>query len=403
MFKGKEGIALILAIVFMLAITILLSAVLLLSTQEINATQLYLDSNKALYYAEAGVEYAQARILKTIESGSVTSDTINNIKDSVSNMEIFNDNNIKTLSLNIEKLPSGIFTTIYRISCEVRYKKATRKITKVIRVLDKELDKAIASKGNIVFKFNKGQETSIYIDGDLYAEQYKIIFENFDEKKTSFKLDGTAYASEVEGYNLPIKPISEANFTFPSVDITSYRSSAKYYIGTNPPSGAIRFNTVDDFINALKSSNPPADGIVYVDGDFHINNLNNISIRGLTFVINGELSHANNIDNISVGSENNAVEFIAKNVFINNVSNVDLANSVMYATESLRFVNITNININGGALYLAPALGTEDKKIEISLELENVKAQLNITSLPEAQKKRGSEDYFVLSWSDASV
>lgn len=409
MIKGKEGIALILAIVFMLAITILLTGVLLLSTQEINATQLYLDGNKAFYYAEAGVEYAQARILKAIESGENLDEIKDKIKSSVSSLEIFRDSNIKYgPSLSIEEKFKGLFITTYSISCSIGYGKAYRKITKEIQLFDKRLDKAIASNGNIEFNVNSGQSGQISIIGDIYATQ-SLIFGGGKWEYGDFILEGNAYASNLSG-NLPleVKPISGANFNFPQdVDITSYRMKAKYYVGSNPPTGSTylvkSYSTVNEFLKDLSSPNPPRGGIVYIDSNFHMNNLENINIEGLTFVVNGELSHANNINKLEAGSENSAVEFIARKVFFNKLSDIALKNSIIYATEELRFVNVTNINIDGGGLYLAPALSA-DKKIEvITLGLENIKSSLQIISLPNSQKQKGIGNYFFVSWSDASV
>ncbi|HRU32045.1 MAG TPA: hypothetical protein P5310_01365, partial [bacterium] len=95
------------SIIFMLALSILLVAVLLLSNQEIYATQVCLNGNKAFYYAEAGVEYAQAQLLNGKSVDELNQPSVDNsLKEKL-------DSRISSLNLQVEN-PSG---SKYTLTC----------------------------------------------------------------------------------------------------------------------------------------------------------------------------------------------------------------------------------------------------------------------------------------------
>jgi len=381
MFKGKEGIALILAIVFMLAITILLSAVLLLSTQEINATQLYLDSNKALYYAEAGVEYAQARILNNESQSTVdelnTSNTDNYLKAS------FNDNNIGSLDLTVTSLGSHK----YRISCEVRYNKAKRKITKEIKILYPGLwDKAMASEGNIELSVNQAQGGNLIINGNIHSN-------NSITSKDPITINGNVSASGSIGDKVGVsngysKTSGVDRLTFPEINFDDYRTRSTYV-----------FNNKNDFVNALRNNQIVANSneltYVYIDGDLHLRNIEGLNVSNLCITVNGDI-HVNNTSEMTIDGGSKMVTFIAKNLKYNNDSKITFNNCLIYTENNADFTNMkADVTIQNGAVYAKTGY----------IGLDNIKKTFTIThgNWGYTQVSHLFDNYSVLSWSDAGV
>ena len=397
MFKGKEGIALILAIVFMLAITILLSAVLLLSTQEINATQLYLDSNKALYYAEAGVEYAQARILKAEIEGNLNSnflstlsspDTDNSLKNS------FNDINIKSVNLTAEP---GSSANTYRMTCEVKYNRTTRKITKEIRILYPGLwDKAMASDGNINLSIkDKGYLT---INGNIHSNSNIIAS---PDMKDPIYINGNVTASgtiddKIIASNGYSKTYPVPKLTFPLIDWNYYKSlvGSKNY-----------FNSGDNFINALNRgeidmSSKPVYVYIKADGDgwdFKLENLRQeLIISDICIIVDGEVKFNNNKSEMTIGSDSYVITFIARELsFVNINRETTFKNMLLYSLGNVDFQNLSAKVMIEGSIYSEKGyigLDTIKAPIEIKYKKWNYSDVSHLFDL-----------YQVERWSDASV
>ncbi len=386
MIKGKEGIALILAIVFMLAITILLTGVLLLSTQEINATQLYLDSNRAFYYAEAGVEYAQARILKADQEGNLNENFLNELSSNNTDAYLkssFNDINIKTVDLNVvSNSPHK-----YRISCNVKYKKATRKVTKEIRILYPGLwDKALASEGNINLSVNPGQGGNIIINGNIHSNRDIT-------SKDPIVINGNVSATGTIGPNISVssgyeKTSGAIKLSFPEIKFDEYKAKSKYF-----------YSNETAFINALNSgeiqTNTEGPTFVYIDGDFHIRNIQGLNITNLCITVNGDI-HVNNTSAMTIDGGSKMVTFISKNLKYNNDSRITFKNCIIYTEENADFGNMkADVTLENGAIYAKMGY----------IGLENVKKTLTIThgNWGYFHVSHLFDQYQVESWSDASV
>jgi len=381
MFKGKEGIALILAIVFMLAITILLSAVLLLSTQEINATQLYLDGNKALYYAEAGVEYAQAKILNNESQSTV--DELNASNTDIYLKTSFNDGNVGGLDLTVTPLGSHK----YRISCEVRYNKIKRKITKEIKILYPGLwDKAMASEGNIELSVNQAQGGQLIINGNIHSNS------NITSKDL-ITINGNVSASGSIGDKVSVssgysKTPGVDRLTFPEINFDDYRARSTYV-----------FNNESDFVNALRNNqivtNPYEPTYVYINGDLHLRNIEGLNISNLCITVNGDI-HVNNTSEMTIDGGSKMVTFIARNLKYNNDSKITFNNCLIYTENNADFTNMkADVTIQNGAVYAKNGY----------IGLDNIKKTFTIThgNWGYTQVSHLFDNYSVLSWSDAGV
>lgn len=388
MIKGKEGIALVLAIVFMLAITILLTAVLLLSTQEINATQLYLDGNKAFYYAEAGVEYAQARILKADESGTLNDNFLSELSNSSTDNYLkssFNDTNVKNVDLTVVR---GSSAHTYRMSCEVKYNKTTRKITKEIRILYPGLwDKAMASDGNITLTVTPGQNGSITINGDIHSNQ-----------NITYTTNGVTINGDITACGKINNVLNNAPpLNIPIIDLDFYKSLT--------PSRNI-FQSGDDFLDALKfgaldMSNKPT--YVYIKADkggwdFKLENLRqDLIVSDICIVVDGNLKFNNTKSTITVGSDSYMISFIVtgKLDFTNIKNDTTFKNTLFYSQTQIDFTNIPGSVTINGAMYSKNGY----------IGLDTIKAPLTINHVKWSYSDVSHlfDLYQVESWSDASV
>jgi hypothetical protein len=379
MIKGKEGIALIMAIFFIVALSILLTAVLMLNNQEIRATQLQLDSNKAFYYAEAGVEYGVAQVLNKQISPSPNQpvDLTNNYKISI--RQSSGDSNIdkSVITLTVES-PSYLD---YKFTCEVRYNTARRKVMKEILLYTGIWDKAMASNGNIDLRVNSGQGGSIAINGDVHSNG------DITGSGDGVTIDGNVSAggkiSGIQpstGYNLyPNSP----QLQFPSTNFNYYYSIANYI-----------YNTEDDFVNAFKAGKISSPGVVYISGDLHIVKLQGLTLTGLTIVVNGDI-HINNQDAMTIDGGSSMVTFIAQNMKFNNDADFNFKNCIIYTINNVDFTNMKgNVTVDNGAIYAQQGY----------INLNNIKKIFTV--------KRGNwkaEDLFIfdlyktVSWSDAGV
>jgi hypothetical protein len=334
MFKGKEGIALILAIFFTVVLSILLMAILLLANQEINATQLQLDGNKAFYFAEAGVEYGLAQVInkKISLSSGQSADLSTDFKTSIKQNS--GDSNIDKSEITLTVYSPS--TSDYKFTCEVRYDKTRRKVVKEVLLYTGVWSKAMASNGDINLSVNPDpkKEGSIVIDGDIHSNG-KItgdinIVDTVPASSGVYILKPYTYT---QGENLP----------FPTTDFNYYKSIADY-----------KYSSEDDFINALKSPDPPTSGVVFIDVDnkgFHIANLQGLSVENLTIVVNGTI-HINNTSDMTIDGGSSMVALIAKNIEYNNDGNINFNNCIIYATENIDFTNMKNdVTIDNGAIY----------------------------------------------------
>jgi len=305
MFKGKEGIALILAIFFVLVISMLLMALLLLTNQERNATQVQLDSNKAFYFAEGGVEYGLAQVLN-----GKTLNELNNLSTVI--RDSFKDNNINYLKLEVEN-PNPSDLTDYKITCEVGYNKARRKVMKEISLLDTSFwDNAMASGGNININ-----NATIDIGGKIAANEKVNI------------------GNKVNIVNPPLSFQNGAKLTFPDGLFDFYKNSNIF----------ATYNNEDEFLKDI--NNISAGSVVLIKGDLHLNNLNFSLSKGITILVEGDLTHANNVD-ININPGNNKVLFIAKGkLHINNV-NFNATNCIFFVEDAIELNNISFKLTNGG-------------------------------------------------------
>lgn len=310
--KNTEGIALILAIIFMLALSLLLTALLLLSNQEIYATQSYLDGNKAFYYAEAGVEYGVAQLLNEKSVDELNQSSGNFLKQS------FGDSNISLVNLNVEDLTASR----YKITCEVNYNKATRIIEKEITLYTGIWKYAMSSNGGIDLSINPGRGGTIIIDGDIASNgEIKI--------GSGVSINGDYYP--------------KMTLEFPPTDYVYYKSIASY-----------KYNSQDEFENALNldpsDPNYPKSGIVYIEGTLHIIRDLNIP-TGITIVVNGEI-HVNNSETLTMDGGEKMVAFIAKDLKFNNDALVTFKNCILYTTNNADFTNMkSDVLIDNGAIY----------------------------------------------------
>ncbi|MBC7319101.1 pilus assembly PilX N-terminal domain-containing protein [bacterium] len=387
MIKGKEGIALILAIVFMLAITILLTAVLLLSTQEINATQLYLDSNKAFYYAEAGVEYAQARILKADQEGNLDDNFLSELSSINTDSYLkssFNDVNIKSVNLTVVR---GDSAHKYRMSCEVKYNKATRKITKEIRILYPGLwDKAMASNGDIKLDVNNAQGGILVINGNIHSNSNIT-------SKDPITINGNVSATGTIDNQISVsdgksKTPNVPSLSFPDINFDEYRAKSTYI-----------YNNETDFVNALRSgliqTSPNEVIYVFIDGDFHLRNIEGLNVSGLCITVNGDI-HVNNTTNMKIDGGSKMVTFISKNLKYNNDAKITFENCIIYTEYNTDFTNMkADVTIQNGAVYAKNGY----------IGLENIKKTFTIThgNWGYPQVSHLFDQYQVELWSDASI
>lgn len=385
MVKGKEGIALILAIVFMLAITILLTGVLLLSTQEINATQLYLDGNKAFYYAEAGVEYAQAKLLKADQDGDLNNNLLSELSSSNTDAylkSLFNDINIKAVDLTVvSNSPHR-----YRMSCDVKYNKTARKITKEIRILYPGLwDKVLASEGNINLDINRGQGGNIIINGNLHSNSNIT-------SKDPININGNVSATGTISDKINVssgywKTPGASRLSFPDINFDVYRAKSDYI-----------YSNQTSFINDLRSgkikSSSERPTFIFIDGDFHIRNIEGLNITNLCITVNGDV-HVNNTNAMTIDGGSKMVTFISKNLKYNNDSQITFKNCIIYTEYNTDFTNMkADVTLQGGAIYAKNGY----------IGLENLKKILTINhgnwGYPEVSHL--FDQYQVESWSDAS-
>ena len=343
MFKGKEGIALILAIFFVLVISMLLMAILLLTNQEINATQLQLDSNKAFYFAEAGVEYGLAQVIngKTVEDlnkeASIEDQNKYNCKSEADVFLIknFGDSNINYLDLKVEN-PS---TSDYIFTCEVRYNKARRKVRKEVELYTGVWSKAMGSGNGITLSVVQGQTGNIIINGDIYANG-----DITGKKEENITINGNVYATGTIGDDIQVgegfeKFPGASSLPFPSTDFDYYKSIADY-----------KYENDTKFIEDLKK-NSLQSGVVYIEGDLDLVNLDGLTIKNLTLVVNGKIVHTRNVSNITFSGDG-MIALIARDIFFNNVSNLNFNNCIIYATDgNVDFTNAENVKIGNGAIY----------------------------------------------------
>ncbi|MCX7795952.1 MAG: hypothetical protein N2380_05470 [bacterium] len=387
MIKGKEGIALILAIIFMLAITILLTSVLLLSTQEVSATQAYLDGTKALYYAEAGVEYAQARILKADEDGNLNDSFLSELGNSSTDNYLktsFSDANVRSVDLNVVR---GSSAHRYIMSCEVKYNKTTRKITKEIRILYPGLwDKAMASEGEIKLDVNKAQGGNLVINGNIHSNSSitskDLITINGNVSATG-SIDTQINVSS--GYS---KTPNASRLSFPNISFDEYRAKSTYV-----------YNNQTDFVNALRNgqiqTTPGEVTYVYINGDFHLANIQGLNISNLCITVNGDI-HVNNTSDMTIDGGSKMVTFISKNLKYNNDAKITFKNCIIYTEYNTDFTNMkADVTIQDGAVYARNGY----------IGLENIKKTFTITHGNWGYSKVSHlfDQYQVESWSDASV
>jgi|GEM_PF-1110197 len=357
MIKGKEGIALVLAVVFMLAMTILLTAVLLLSTQEINATQLYLDGNKALYYAEAGVEYAQARILNG-NSVDEVNNSVSLLKDSFGK-DNYGKDIIKSLSAEY------LGNSTYKFTCEAQYNKAERKIVKKIELLYQGLwDKVLASEGKIEFGNIKG---NLVINGNVHSNS-DIIARGPDNDSNNNSNNNTTYVIHINGKvsagNRVIDGDEDKNennenegritaleekenaprLSFPEIKFDNYKARSKYV-----------FNNEDDFVNALRNNeivkDPSGPTFVYIIGDLHLRNLKGLNISDLCITVEGDI-HVNNTSDMTIDGGSKLVTLISKNLKYNNDAKITFKNCIIYTEGNTDFTNMkADVTVENGAIY----------------------------------------------------
>jgi Tfp pilus assembly protein PilX len=310
MFKGKEGIALVLAMFFVLVISILLVAILLLNVQEMNATQFQLDNNKAFYYAEGGVEYGLAQILngKTLtELNSLSRD----IRDS------FKDNNINYLNLEVEQSD----LTDYKITCEVGYNKARRKVTKEISLLDTSFwDNAMASGRDININ-----NATIDISGKISANE-------------TVKLGNKVTIVNSLSYQ------NKANLSFPSELFDFYKNSNLF----------ATYNNEDEFLSNLDKI--PAGSVVLIEDNLHLNNLNFKLLKSITILVEGDLTHDNNASVDIEPGANSMVLFIAKGTLHINYVNFTASNTIFFvenANNEKDAIQLNNISfkLTNGGIY----------------------------------------------------
>ncbi len=327
--KGREGITLILSIIFMLALSILLVAVLLLSNQEIYATQVCLNGNKAFYYAEAGVEYAQAQLLNGKSVDELNQPSVDNsLKEKL-------DSRISSLNLQVENPSSSEYT----LTCKVNYNKTNRKIVKKIKLYTGIWEYAMSSANGIDLKINTGQGGKVVIDGDISS-------------KKSITGDITLLGGDTPPASSGVYILNNHTYTssmsliFPPTTYDYYESIASY-----------KYNNQDEFVNALKldPSNPnyPGSGIVYINGDLDIKKDFPPIPTGITIVVNGDV-HVVTGENetLSMDGGEKMVAFISKSLKFNNDGVVNFTNCILYTTSDADFTNMkADVSIKNGAIY----------------------------------------------------
>jgi len=325
MFKGKEGIALILAMFFVLVISILLVGILLLNVQEMNATQFQLDNNKAFYYAEGGVEYGLAQILNNSKNISPPVDLTlaykTSIEQSLKDNNSNEDSNLNVLELKVVK-PNQSDPTDYKITCEVGYNKARRKVTKEISLLDTSFwDNAMASGRDININ-----NATIDISGKISA-------------------NGTVnLGNKVNIVNPPLSYQNNANLSFPSGLFDFYKNSNLFNT----------YDNVDKFLSDL--ANIPAGSVILFKGDLHLNNLNFKLLKSITILVDGDLTHDNNASVDIEPGANSMVLFIAKGTLhINNV-NFTASNTIFFLENTKNSPNAVKLNnisfkLTNGGIY----------------------------------------------------
>ncbi|MGC8890012.1 MAG: hypothetical protein ACP5PC_04830 [bacterium] len=382
MIKGKEGIALVMAIFFIVAIAILLSAVLMLNSQEIKATQLQLDGNKAFYYAEAGVEYGLAQVLNGAinllpgQSADLSSNFKTSLKQSSGDSNI--DDNTNT---NINLIVYSPSTSDYKFTCEVKYNKTRRKVMKEVLLYTGIWSKAMASNGDINLDINAGQNGSITINGDIFSNGNIT-----GSKKDGVTINGTIYAhGKISGFDASVPQYPNSpSLQFPSINLNYYKSIAQYV-----------YSREDQFINAFKSGQLSGPGVVYVSDNLHIVNLQGLNITGLTIVVEGDI-HINNQNEMTIDGGSSMVTFVAGgSVRFNNDAKFTFSNCIVYAINNIDFRNMkANVTINNGAIYAQNGY----------ISLNNIKNAFQVY--------RGNwspEDLFLfdvyktISWSDSGV
>lgn len=379
MIKGKDGIALILAVVFMLAMTILLTAILLLSTQEINATQLYLDSNKAFYYAEAGVEYAQARILNGNSVDEVNS-SVSLLKNDLGKDSYGND---VIRSLYVEYLGNST----YKFTCEAQYNKTKRRIVKQIELLYPGLwDKALASEGNISLSVNQAQGGNLNINGNIHSNNSITAKDPINiNGKVSVAQGGTVSDKITAAGGISILPNP---LSFPTINFNDYRAKSNYI-----------FNSETDFVNALKNNrinkDPSGPTFVYIEGDLHLNNLEGLDISGLCITVNGD-THVNNTSNMTIDGGSKLVTLISRNLKYNNDAKITFKNCIIYTEGNTDFTNMkADVTVDNGAIYAKTGY----------IGLDNIKKTftINCGNFTYSQVAHLFDIYEVRLWSDAGV
>lgn len=301
----------------MVAISILLTAVLLLANQEIYSTQSQLDGYKAFYYAEAGVEYGIAQLINRVSVDDLNADSVSKFLKEEFGVD---DLKLNVSTTTIEGKPA------YSIVSEVRYNKAKRKITKVIQLYVGIWNNAMASNKNIDLSVNPGQGGEIIINGDIYSNG-SINFDKKDDPRTP------------PGVYIPLEyDISSGqNLSFPPANFDYYRSIATK-----------KYRNVDEFIN---DNNRPTSGIVYIEGDLDIVKIQNLSITGLTIVVEGDI-HIRNQQEMTIDGGDNMVIFIAQNMKFNNDGIFNFRNCIVYAIGNIDFTNMKeDVTIDNGAIY----------------------------------------------------
>lgn len=357
----------------MLALSILLVAVLLLSNQEIYATQVCLNGNKAFYYAEAGVEYAQAQLLNGKSVDELNQPSVDELlKDKLG---------VSSLNLQVEKPSSSEYT----LTCEVNYNKTNRKIVKKIKLKTSLWEKAMAvgsdrkdENGKDINVDIEISNATVTINGDIAADGTVDI----DPKTVTITSD-SSFTTE-----------SSAEFEFPSL--------FDYYLSNV----TITYNKGDDFVNAMINNQIPSGAVVLIKDSLQLNALNNLQFpSGVVILVEGDLTHAANADITNTVTTNMAI-FIAKGKFhINNV-NVNLSNYVFYVEnsdlkEDTIFINNISFNLQNGAIY--GLNGNIDILHTVSPAYFTLnRGDWNYNDLPYLSDYYESQGgyYYLLSWSD---
>ncbi|HHV80580.1 TPA: hypothetical protein GXX44_02690 [bacterium] len=350
------------SIIFMLALSILLVAVLLLSNQEIYATQVCLNGNKAFYYAEAGVEYAQAQLLNGKSVDELNQSSVDELlKDKLG---------VSSLNLQVEKPSSSEYT----LTCEVNYNKTNRKIVKKIKLKTSLWEKAMAAGKNMNIGTTENN-TTVAIKGDIAA-------------------NGTVNINAQILVN-PSSTESDAKLEFPSL--------FDYYLSKV----TITYNKGDDFVNAMINNQIPSGAVVLIRDSLQLNALNNLQFpSGVVILVEGDLTHTNNADITNTVTTNMAI-FITKGKFHINSVNVNLSNYVFYVEnsdlkeEKAILINNISFNLQNGAIYgVNGNIDIKNTNAPAYFTLDRGNWKYNDLPYLSGYYEGQGGYYYLLSWSD---